>query len=192
MAASVLQRVRQGLEQGHSLFFMLRHHGFDSSGVEDALMRAERAAEGQDPGQATQAVQDLSAALQSAEKHFRQASLEELEGDVRVRLSDIAGFDYAADPSTRVFLRPVDDTDAALQSVIHGGQGHGEVSAGMDHSQHMKTLAPNLDELLKGARELERSDGAFLARSLERDKSWQLIVVYGADAAFYWTERLAP
>lgn len=62
----------------------------------------------------------------------------------------------------------------------------------MDHSQHMKALAPDLDQLLQGARELEREEGAFLAGSLNVDQPQLLIVIYGSDAAFYWTERLTP
>jgi hypothetical protein len=179
MAATVFEMANEAYRRGHGLRYMMTHHEEDVSGLDHQIARLEADIAATRWQEAQTSLQRLEDEVKSAEQLFRQAEIRRNGTSVQLTLSDRAGFAYAQDPKTEVFIREAGSQPAS-------GQPHS-----MAGSQHDHAAPLDRGRLTAGAVRLQAQLGTvpnFLGTVPEEWGPLEVVVIYGDGQRYFWTE----
>ncbi len=188
MAKNIYEALFAAYIQGHSLQFMMKHHVIETADLDTLFKQLSKAIGKSDFSEAKRLLASLKEEVRATEELFYQLIVTRDNETVRIRVVDkINAYAFYRDPAVEVYIKEYRESSGAeLIAITH-------VSDYLKHdpSKHLEALKPNKEKLIKGAIRLEKVVDSFEGILTEEWDKVTVVVLYGVDQGYYFTNHYA-
>lgn len=184
LAAQLFDQVYSSYTQGHSLRYILMHHGQPVEEIDALFEKLGAAIKRSDFEAAKNLADEILKEISRKEEVFFSLETAKNNEFAEVKIKDnVNGFSFYTDENAEVYVREYKKPTAEeLMKKLH--------SAPADHSMHMESLKPDKNKLTANSMKFKNSGDSFSGNISAEWKNITVVLIYGSGQNYYLTKNV--